>query len=70
MDGSDRHLIAQLDQWGIGSPVWSPGGKWLLASIFNNNLPNPTPIPALIDPKTCEVIALAGIDGYVHGWAP
>lgn len=70
LDGSDRRLIAQLDDWGISDPVWSPDGAWLIASIANADVLKPEVVPALINLETCQAIPLPGIEGYVQGWGP
>jgi len=69
LDGSDRRLITQPENWGISNPVWSPDGAWLIVSVSNANLLKPEVTPALINLDTCEVIPLEGIEGYVQGWS-
>ncbi len=69
LDGSQRSLIAQLGEWVITNPVWSPDGRWLLVSIMNTTLSSPPIVPTLIDPSTCEAIPLTGIEGMVQGWS-
>ena len=68
--GSDRRLIAQLDQWGLSDPVWSPDGRWLLVNIVNNDVPDFETTPALINAETCQAIPLQGIEATVQDWAP
>jgi WD40-like Beta Propeller Repeat len=68
LDGSERRLIAQLDYWGIGNPVWSPDGQWLTASVLDADQFAPTTVPALINLQSCQAIPLAGIEGDVQGW--
>lgn len=69
LDGSDRRLITQPENWGISNPVWSPDGAWLIVSVSYANLLKPEVTPALINLDTCEVIPLEGIEGYVQGWS-
>jgi hypothetical protein len=69
-NGSDRRLIAQLDDWGLSDPVWSPDGQWLLVNIINNDVPDSEITPALINPETCQAIPLEGIEATVQDWAP
>jgi WD40-like Beta Propeller Repeat len=67
LDGSARRLIAQLDTWGIGSPVWSPDGQWLIASVTDTDPIAPVEVPALINLQSCQAMPL-GIEGTVQGW--
>jgi hypothetical protein len=69
LDGSDRRLIAQLEHWGLSDPRWSPDGAWLIVGITNTELPNSGVVTALINPTTCEVTPLEGIEGYVQDWS-
>ena len=69
-DGSERRLIAQLNDWGVTDPVWSPDGRWLLVNVVNTDSPQSDVTPAVIDPATCQTFPLEGIDGTVEGWAP
>ena len=69
MDGSDRRLIAQLDHWGLSDPRWSPDGAWLIVGLTNTDLPNSGVVTALINPFTCDVVPLEGIEGYVQDWS-
>ena len=68
LDGSARRLLAQLDYWGIGIPVWSPDGQWLIASVTNTDQIAPTEMPTLINLNSCQAIPLTGIEGEVQGW--
>ena len=69
MDGSDRRLIAQLDHWALSDPRWSPDGAWLIVGLTNTDLPNSGVVTALINPFTCDVVPLEGIEGYVQDWS-
>jgi len=68
IDGSSRCLLAQLDYWGVGSPVWSPDGKWLIVGIADTDQFAPASTPALVSLETCQAIPLTRIDGDVEGW--
>lgn len=70
LDGSNRRLLAQLDYWGVGNPVWSPDGKWLIVSVVDTDQFSPASTPALINLETCKASPLAHIEGEVHGWVP
>jgi len=67
-DGSERRLLAQLDHWGIAGPVWSPDGKWLLFTVMNTDLYEPTENPTLLNLSTCQAFPLT-FEGNVQGWA-
>lgn len=69
LDGSEARLLVQLDHWGITHPVWSPDGRWLLVTVVNADRVQAENLPALIDPVTCQVVPLTGIEGYVQDWA-
>jgi Tol biopolymer transport system component len=69
LDGSDRRLIAQLDNWPAYSPFWSPDGQWLAISILDNETFQPGNAQvALVNVSTCEVIPLNGVEGEVSSW--
>jgi hypothetical protein len=70
LDGTQRQLVAQLGHWGLSNPIWSPDGDWLMVSFQDADLPDAATATALLDPMTCQVIPLDGIDGTVQGWAP
>jgi Tol biopolymer transport system component len=70
LDGSDRRLVAQLENWSVSDPVWSPDGKWMILTVTNTDTFVSKPAPALISLETCRAVSLAGIEGYVQGWVP
>jgi Tol biopolymer transport system component len=70
-DGSNRKLLADGDPYIATIPVWSPDGKWVLASVHDpdaNKGPNPT--LALIEVDTCQIIPLPYLTGYATSWLP
>ena len=69
-DGSERRLVAQLDYWQVGNPVWSPDGQWLLVSIIDADQFAPASQPVLLNLNSCQAIPLQGVEGDVFGWAP
>jgi hypothetical protein len=69
LNGSDRHLVAQLGQWALSNPRWSPDGSWLSIGITNTDTLGASAVTALINPDTCEVVSLAGVEGYVQDWS-
>jgi hypothetical protein len=73
LDGSDRRLMAQLNAQPAYAfnPFWSPDGKWLAVSIQDANAFIPEePSVVLIQPETCQVVLLPGIEGQIRSWVP
>jgi hypothetical protein len=64
-DGSNRWLLAEASLW-VLSPTWSPDSQWLLAEVSATDSGSTT--GALIDLRTCQVIALPMIKGNLLGW--
>lgn len=71
-DNSNRRLVALIrvdvyteQQMVIGTPIWSPDGKWLAVSIAGANPIRPT--AALVNPQTCQIIPLP-ITGEIDVW--
>jgi hypothetical protein len=69
LDGSERKLVAMLDNTLAFHPVWSPDGQWLIVSIREPYTPKPTS-PVLVNPFTCQVVRLENIQGEVQAWSP
>ena len=65
LDGSERKLVAMLDNTFAFHPVWSPSGQWLIVSVVE---PYKSTSPVLVNPFTCEVVRLENIRGEVHSW--
>ena len=65
LDGSERKLVAMLDNTLAYHPVWSPGGQWLIVSVVE---PYKPVSPILVDPFTCQVVRLENIRGEVQSW--
>jgi len=67
LDGSERQLVVDPQIATAFASYWSPDGQWLLVNtrdLEDNN------IPILVNPFTCEVLALKHIEGTVEGWSP
>jgi hypothetical protein len=67
-DGSEKHLLAQLDDWMAMNPVWSPDGKWLAFSVMNTDQYQTHLTPALVNVETCQVVPLTGLNGTIEQW--
>jgi hypothetical protein len=65
LDGSERKLVAMLDNTLAYHPVWSPGGQWLIVSVVEPYKPTS---PVLVNPFTCQVVRLENIRGEVQSW--
>jgi hypothetical protein len=67
LDGSERTLVAMLENTFAFHPVWSPSGQWLIVSVVEPYKPTR---PVLVNPSTCRVVPLSGIEGTVQQWIP
>jgi hypothetical protein len=67
LDGSERKLVAMLDDTLASHPIWSPSGQWL---IVNVGIPYQPARPVLVNPFTCQVAPLNNVKGEVDGWEP
>jgi hypothetical protein len=65
LDGSKRKLVAMLDNTLAYHPVWSPDGQWLIVNVM---VPYKPSRPVLVNPFTCQVISLAGLNGEIQTW--
>ncbi|MGB7537396.1 MAG: hypothetical protein WBM17_02545 [Anaerolineales bacterium] len=70
LDGSARRLVAKLEgRWASYNPVWSPDGKWLSISVLDTqDWSQAFGVNIIINPATCEVIPLPGVDGVIKSW--
>ena len=71
LDGSERRMVASLDDAYPFHPLWGPvgptGEQWLIVNIFN---PNKAPSPVLVNPFTCQAVLISGLQGEIQSWAP
>lgn len=65
LDGSERKLVAMLDNTLAFHPIWSPDGQWLIVNILEPYKPTS---PVLVNPFTCQVISPAGLKGEIQTW--
>jgi hypothetical protein len=71
LDGSNRKLLADGNPYIVTIPYWSPSGDWVIASVHNSEANNEfNSRLALIQPGTCQIIALPDLTGYVSSWLP
>ena len=67
LDGSERKLVAMLDDTLAFHPAWSPDGQWLIVSVV---MPYKPTSPVLVNPFTCQVVRLENVRGEVQSWRP
>ncbi|MDP1713197.1 MAG: hypothetical protein Q8L41_00505 [Anaerolineales bacterium] len=67
LDGSQRKLVAMLDDMLAFHPVWSPDGQWLIVNVSESYKPVS---PVLVNPFTCQVVRLNNVNGSIEGWSP
>jgi len=67
LDGSERKLVAMLDNTLAFHPVWSPDGQWLIVSVVEPYEPTS---PVLVNPFTCQFVRLENVRGEVQSWRP
>ena len=67
LDGSQRKLVAMLDDTLAFHPVWSPDGQWLIVNVSESYKPVS---PVLVNPFTCQVVRLENVRGEVQSWRP
>jgi TolB protein len=71
LDGSDRKLLSDGDPYIVTSPIWSPDGNWIIASVIDPNTSQlSNPALALIRVDDCQIIPLPGLSGYASSWLP
>ncbi|MDM7972874.1 MAG: hypothetical protein QUT27_07445, partial [candidate division Zixibacteria bacterium] len=66
-DGANRWDLASGNLW-VLNPLWSPDGQWLLAAVSATD--SGSTAGALVNVRTCEIIALPHIRGNLYDWAP
>jgi hypothetical protein len=70
LDGSNRKLVSNTSPFVTTHPQWSPDGRWLALSVHDTDLNENLPTIALVEVDTCQVLALANLNGYVTTWNP
>ena len=68
MDGSEKRLLVQLDNWPVFLPLWSPDGKWLSFNASDNDSPDGSSNAGLINVDTCQFVPLPALQGEIHEW--
>lgn len=68
LDGSQKRLVAILDEAALTAPAWSPDGHWLLVTASEAMLDGSKETNYMVQPDTCEVIPLTWIEDAVASW--
>jgi hypothetical protein len=68
LDGSNKSLVGNPGVVFFSASAWSPDSTWLLATAYDQNYQIPKTTSILIQPDTCQVIRLDGVDGIVDAW--
>lgn len=69
LDGSDRKLVAQMDDWLVMHPVWSADGNWLVMGILNPDNSASESTAVAVNVQNCLVVPLL-LHGDVSSWVP
>ncbi len=68
LDGSDRRLFAQMGNWIVTAPFWSPDGNWLIIVMRSTDLPDrPTEI-MLVNVNDCRIHPTPLSVESIYGW--
>lgn len=69
LDGSNPRLIVDAAPIVVTRPQWSPNGDWLVVSVSDESFLD-TPVLALVEIDTCQIIPLTTLKGSVRTWNP
>lgn len=64
--GSDQYWALTEDNLSVLNPIWSPDGKWILATVLDSN--GGQAMGAAINLATCDIIALPSLHDDVLAW--
>ena len=67
LDGSERKMVAEPQVPTAFASVWGPDGQWLIINTRDMKDRNRA---VLVNPFTCQVFSLNGLNGEVEGWSP
>jgi hypothetical protein len=70
LDGSDRQYFGDADTEVLSNPLWSADGKWLLLSIWDEQVNDVLPFLALVQVDNCQIIPLPELTGQFSSWVP
>jgi Tol biopolymer transport system component len=70
LDGSNRQFFADTTTEVFSSPIWSPDGKWLLLSIWDEQVNDVLPFLALVQVENCQIVPIPERTGQFSSWVP
>jgi len=70
LDGSHRQFFGDAETEIFSEPIWSPDGKWLLLSVWDDQVNDVLPFLALIQVDSCQIIPLPELTGQFSSWVP
>jgi len=70
LDGSNRQFFGDAETEIFSEPIWSPDGKWLLLSVWDDQVNDVLPFLALIQVDSCQIIPLPELTGQFSSWTP
>jgi Tol biopolymer transport system component len=69
LDGLNPKLIVDASPIVVTIPYWSPDGKWIVASVHDESFAKYA-VLTLVNVKTCQIVPLKSLSGYVSAWIP
>lgn len=70
LDGSNRQFFGDTITEVFSNPIWSPDGKWLLLSIWDEQVNDVLPFLALVQVDGCQIIPIPDLPGQFSSWIP
>ena len=68
LDGSNRRLFAQMGNWVVTAPFWSPDGNWLIIVMRSTDLPDRPTELMLVNVNDCRIHPFPLSVESIHGW--
>ncbi|MBL0348710.1 hypothetical protein [Candidatus Villigracilis affinis] len=68
LDGSNRRLFAQMGNWIVTAPFWSPDGNWLIIVMRSTDLPDRPTELMLVNVNDCRIHPTPLSVEAIYGW--
>ena len=68
LEGTNRRLFAQMGDWVVTAPFWSPDGNWLIVVIYPTDRPDQPTEMALVNVSDCRIHPMPLNVQSVFGW--
>ncbi|MBK7453648.1 MAG: PD40 domain-containing protein [Anaerolineales bacterium] len=68
LDGSGRRLFAQMGNWIVSAPFWSPDGNWLIIVMRSTDLPDRPTELMLVNVNDCRIHPIPLTVESIYGW--